>query len=73
MQRLSYPSQTPGVGSATVTLIGLNTGSDITVVNPSGPAIDTSARGKNSGAGAVVIATPGAITLENKDWLNKRN
>ena len=54
-----------GVGAATVTLIGLNAGSDITVVNPSGPAIDTSAPGKNSGAGAVVIATPGAITLED--------
>ncbi|MFZ0927832.1 MAG: hypothetical protein WAN11_04495 [Syntrophobacteraceae bacterium] len=54
-----------GVGAATVTLIGLNAGSDITVVNPSGTAIDTSAPGSNSGAGAVVIATPGAITLED--------
>jgi hypothetical protein len=63
----SYPSQAQGVGSATVTLIGLNAGSDITVVNPSGPAIDTSATGENSGAGAVVIATPGAITLEDND------
>jgi hypothetical protein len=61
----SYPSQAQGVGSATVTLIGLNAGSDITVVNPSGPAIDTSAIGQNSGAGAVVIATPGGITLED--------
>ena len=63
-----------GVGAATVTLIGLNAGSDITVVNPSGTAIDTSAPGSNSGAGAVVIATPGAITLEDNDYeLNKCN
>jgi hypothetical protein len=59
----SYASQ--GVGAATITLIGLNAGSDITVVNSSGPAVDTSATGENSGAGALVIATPGAITLEN--------
>jgi hypothetical protein len=59
---VSYSSQ--GVGAATVTLIGLNAGSDITVGNPTGPAIDTSAPGENSGAGAVVIATPGAITLQ---------
>ncbi len=58
----SYLAQ--AVGSATVTLIGLNAGSDITVTN-SGPAIYTAAPGENSGAGAVVIETPGAITLEN--------
>ncbi len=63
----SYPPHLQGVGSATVTLAGLNAGSDITVVNPTGPAIDTSASGANSGAGAVVIATPGAITLEGDD------
>jgi len=67
---ISYTSPTrastiQGVGAATVTLIGLNAGSDITIANPSGPAIDTSAPGSNSGAGAVVIATPGAITLED--------
>ncbi len=61
-----------GVGAATVTLIGLNAGSDITVVNPSGAAIDTSAPGSNSGAGAVVIATPGAITLED-NYYNSTN
>ena len=68
MQRFYTLAGVPqGVGAATVTLIGLNAGSDITVVNPSGPAIDTSAPGQNSGAGAVVIATPGAITLEDND------
>ncbi|MDR3554708.1 MAG: hypothetical protein P4L55_08130 [Syntrophobacteraceae bacterium] len=59
---VSYSSQ--GVGAATITLIGLNAGSNITVTNPNGPAIDTSAPGGNSGAGAVLVATPGTITLQ---------
>ena len=64
----SYP-QVAGVpqgdGAATVTLIGLNAGSDITVVNPSGPAVVATAPGAYSGSGALIVETPGAIDLEN--------
>lgn len=54
-----------GDGAATITLIGLNAGSDIKVVNPSGPAVAATAPGTFSGSGALVVETPGAIDLEN--------
>ncbi|MEM5785765.1 MAG: hypothetical protein AAGU11_00525, partial [Syntrophobacteraceae bacterium] len=62
---VSYHDQ--GVGSATTTIIGLGARSHITVTNPAGPAVVTSATGHNSGAGALVMATPGRITLEGND------
>lgn len=53
-------------GSATITLIGLGAASDIAVINPGGPAINATATGASGGgAGALLIATPGKITLEN--------
>jgi hypothetical protein len=65
---VSY-SYVPGVpqgdGAATITLIGLNAGSDISVVNPNGPAVAATAPGTFSGSGALVVETPGAIDLEN--------
>jgi hypothetical protein len=54
------------LGAATITLVGMGTGSDIAVTNPGGPAIDASATGiSGGGAGALLIATPGRIRLEN--------
>lgn len=54
------------LGSATITLIGLGAASDIAVINPGGPAINATATGTSGGgAGALLIATPGKITLEN--------
>jgi hypothetical protein len=54
------------LGAATITLIGLGATSDIAVINPDGPAINASATGQSGGgAGALLIATPGKITLEN--------
>ena len=54
-----------GDGAATITLIALNAGSDITVVNPDGPAVAATAPGTCSGSGALVVETPGEIDLEN--------
>ncbi len=54
------------LGAATITLIGLGAASDIAVINPDGPAINAAATGNSGGgAGALLIATPGKITLEN--------
>ena len=54
------------LGSATITLIGLGPASDIAVINPDGAAINATATGlSGGGAGALLIATPGKITLEN--------
>ncbi len=64
----TYASPGPGGqgdGSATITIIGLSAGADINISNSNGPAIYTKATGQYSGSGALVIATPGAITLEN--------
>jgi hypothetical protein len=57
---------TVSLGAATITLVGLGATSDIAVINPDGPAINASATGQSGGgAGALLIATPGKITLEN--------
>lgn len=56
------------LGSATITLIGMGTASDISIINPGGPAINATANGPaggGGGAGALLISTPGKITLEN--------
>ena len=62
----SSVQSTFSLGAATITLIGLGAASDIAVINPDGPAIDAAATGNlGGGAGALLIATPGKITLEN--------
>ena len=62
----SSVQSTFSLGAATITLVGLGAASDIAVINPDGPAINAAATGNlGGGAGALLIATPGKITLEN--------